>query len=127
SRQTASGWRLVQSDRIGCGGFGFAPFDSLSAELLPGTEAAEAFFWSPDSRYLAFFTGSKLKRIDFSGGVPEILCNVPAGSHATWNQAGVVLVGYAEPGKPVERVDLNDCRITPATRLDTSQREIRQS
>jgi eukaryotic-like serine/threonine-protein kinase len=100
------------------------PFDSQSAQVLPGTEAAEAFFWSPDSRYLAFFSDGKLKRTDFSGGVPEILCNV-AGSHATWNQAGVVLFS-AGPGKPVQRLDLADCAIKPATRFDASNQEIAQ-
>src|SRR5438128_63539 len=82
------------------------PLESQSAQALPGTEAVEerGFFWSPDSRYLAFFTNGKLERIDLSGGTPEILCNVPAGRNATWSQAGVILFSAG-------RLDLADCAI----------------
>ena len=42
-------------------------FDS-SMDRLPGTDGAMLPFWSPDSRSLAFFADSKLKRIDATGG-----------------------------------------------------------
>ena len=48
--------------------------DSLTAQPLSGTDYASLGslpFWSPDSRSIAFFTGSKLKRIDVSGGPPR--------------------------------------------------------
>lgn len=99
------------------------PLDSQSAQALPGTEGAAEFFWSPDSRYLAFFTNGKLERVDLSGGTPEILCNVPAVSNATWSQAGVVLFS---PGGPIQRLDLADCAIKPATQFDASNQEIAQ-
>jgi len=98
------------------------PLESQSAQALPGTDGVEerGFFWSPDSRYLAFFTNGKLKRIDLSGGTPEILCNVVAGSNATWSQAGVVLFSG------IQRLDLGDCAIKPATQFDASNQEIAQ-
>ena len=33
-------------------------FDALEARIVPGTEGAGSFFWSPDGRSLAFFVGS---------------------------------------------------------------------
>ena len=47
-----------------------------SAVTLPGTEGAAAPFWSPDSRFIAFFADGKLKKIDSSGGPPVTLCDV---------------------------------------------------
>ena len=41
--------------------------DSPAARPLPGTEGALSYFWSPDSRSIAFFDG-KLKRIPVAGG-----------------------------------------------------------
>jgi hypothetical protein len=37
------------------------PLDALAAQPLAGTEGATYPFWSPDSRYLAFFADGKLK------------------------------------------------------------------
>ena len=54
------------------------PIDSLTATPLAGSDgAAPDLFWSPDSRYVGFFTQDKLKKIDIGGGPPQTLCNVP--------------------------------------------------
>jgi serine/threonine protein kinase len=42
--------------------------DQASAQMLAGTEEARHPFWSPDSKAIAYFTGSNLKRIDAGGG-----------------------------------------------------------
>ena len=42
--------------------------DVLDARLMPGTEGATHPFWSPDSRFLAFFAAGKLKKIEVAGG-----------------------------------------------------------
>ena len=44
-------------------------FDALNPRVLPGTEAAELPFWSPDSRSIGYFAGGKLKRVDASGAL----------------------------------------------------------
>ena len=66
--------------------------DSLAAESLPGVEGAHLPFWSPDSRYIGFFTeDGKLEKIPVSGGPPQVLCDVHAGGGGTWNRDGVIL------------------------------------
>src|SRR5262249_43852499 len=68
------------------------PLNALAAQPLLGTEASVFPFWSPDSRYLAFFSGGKLKKIDISGGPPQVLCDVgsqPRGG--TWSTDGTIL------------------------------------
>ncbi len=42
--------------------------DSLVGQALAGTDDANAPFWSPDSRFIAFFADQKVKRIDATGG-----------------------------------------------------------
>jgi WD40-like Beta Propeller Repeat len=46
--------------------------DTLELKLLPGTDGATNPFWSPDSRYIAFFADARLKKIDRSGGPVQI-------------------------------------------------------
>src|SRR6185369_3785509 len=43
---------------------------------LDGTEGATYPFWSPDHRFIAFFTGSHLLKVAATGGVPQVLANV---------------------------------------------------
>src|SRR5208282_2587093 len=43
--------------------------DSLEARPIPGTEGAIEPFFSPDSQWLGFFAGGKLRKISVSGGV----------------------------------------------------------
>src|SRR5262249_52137571 len=55
------------------------PLDSLEARPLPGTENVQTpVFWSPDSRFIAFQSGNKLKKIDVSGGPPQPICDTSA-------------------------------------------------
>jgi len=65
--------------------------NSLEARRLPGTEGAGRPFWSPDSRYLGFFTASKLMKIDLGGGPPVALCDVAGGGEGTWSKRGIIL------------------------------------
>jgi eukaryotic-like serine/threonine-protein kinase len=58
---------------------------------LLGTEAGSFPFWSPDGKYLGFFAGGKLKKVDASGGPPQIICEAPDGRGGTWNQGGTIV------------------------------------
>ena len=44
------------------------PMDELAARPLPGTEKAQNPFWSPNSRWVGFFSEGKLKKIPAGGG-----------------------------------------------------------
>src|SRR6185437_6833997 len=94
------------------------------ARPLPGTENVRQFTWSPDSRYIGFFADGKLKRIEISGLIPEDLCTVGSAGLPTWNQYGIVLFAVGA-GTPIQEIDLADCAIKPATRLDSSLGEDR--
>ena len=65
--------------------------DALDAQALAGTEGASSPFWSPDSRFLAFFADGKLQKIDVTGGPPIALCETSDNRGGTWGRGGVIL------------------------------------
>ena len=67
--------------------------DGLEMTPLAGTDNAINPFWSPDSRYLAFFADAKLKKIERSGGPVQTLCDALAAVGGTWNRNGDILIG----------------------------------
>ena len=54
--------------KTGTAGLWLRSLDSAEARFLTGTEGAMYPFWSPDGKFLAFFAGGKLKKLDLSGG-----------------------------------------------------------
>ncbi len=48
-------------------------------------------FWSPDSKYVGFFSAGKLKKVALAGGPVQILCDAPEGRGASWNARGVIV------------------------------------
>jgi eukaryotic-like serine/threonine-protein kinase len=68
------------------------PISAVTSQPLPGTEGALAYsFWSPDSRFIGFFTGDGwLKKIATSGG-PATTISEAGQRGGTWNQDDVIL------------------------------------
>ena len=77
--------------------------DVADAQPIAGSEDASNPFWSPDSRYIAFFVPGKLKKVDVSGGAVSDIC--PAGSFGmggAWSNRGVIVL--ATFGTALKRV-----------------------
>jgi Tol biopolymer transport system component len=94
--------------------------DSLDSQLIPGTDGGELPFWSPDGRFVAFFTGDrKLKKVPLGGGPAQTICdirgNVPWGG-GTWNRDGVILFGTT--GAPIHRVSAAGGTPEPVTTFE---------
>jgi serine/threonine protein kinase len=98
------------------------PMDSLRARLLPGTEAAGYPFWSPDGRYIGFFAGGKLKKIDIQGGPPSVICDSPDGRGGSWNQQGDI-VFTPTVNSPIYRVSASGGSLSQLTTQDPSKNE----
>ncbi len=98
-------------------------FNSAVARPLPGTEDAAFPFWSPDSRFVAFFADGNLKKIDASGGSPQTLCATstePRGG--TWGEEGVILFSPGVGGG-LSQISSSGGKIAPATKLNESRND----
>jgi eukaryotic-like serine/threonine-protein kinase len=82
---------VAQTDQSGRNTIVLRSLDSTSVETLPGSEGVvSSMFWSPDSRYVGFFAGGKLKKVDISGGRAVTLCNAD-GKDGSWGSQGDIL------------------------------------
>jgi Tol biopolymer transport system component len=73
------------------------------AEQVAGTGAAMFPFWSPDGKYLGFFSNGKLRKIEAAGGPVQALCDAPEGRGGTWNEQGTILFAPRIAG-PLQKV-----------------------
>jgi Tol biopolymer transport system component len=96
--------------------------DEISARPIPGTEGATWPFWSPDSRYIAFFTDGKLKKVDISGTPPLVVCDAANGRSGSWSRDGVILFS-PDSTVSIHRVSAGGGAATPVTTLDPSKSE----
>jgi len=96
--------------------------NASSDRPLSGTEGACCPFWSPDGRRLGFFAEGKLKRVEASGGAPEVLCDARDAGGGTWNKQGIILFAPG-PGQPIHQVSASGGLSRPVTRLDAARGE----
>ena len=92
------------------------PLDALRASPVPGTEDAQQLFWSPDSKSIGFFAEGKLKRIEASGGPPQVLADAPSPDGGTWGSDGTILFS-PKVYDPLYRVAATGGAAEPATKL----------
>jgi eukaryotic-like serine/threonine-protein kinase len=98
------------------------PLEAPAAHPLPGTEGASLPFWSPNSRFIAFGAGGKLKKVAASGGPVVTLCDAATVIGGTWNRDDVILFA---PGNrtALYRVAAAGGQPAPATTLDPARGE----
>jgi Tol biopolymer transport system component len=65
--------------------------DQPSATELAGTQGANAPFFSPDGQWVAFFTGTNLKKISVEGGSAITLCSASASGGGSWGEDGNII------------------------------------
>jgi serine/threonine protein kinase len=96
--------------------------DALEARPLGGTEGiVNAPFWSSDSRFLAFGSGGKLKKIEATGGPVQELCDAQLLLSGAWTSDNKILFGALGP---VQVVSAAGGTPAPLTALDRSRQEL---
>ena len=84
--------------------------------LLRGTEAGTFPFWSPDGRWLGFFSEGKLRKIPSTGGPVQVLCDAHEGRGGSWSKSGVIVFAPDIQG-PLMQVPEGGGTPRPATRI----------
>ncbi len=99
--------------------------ESPEAAPLPGTADALGVFWSPDSRFIAFFAPQthKLMKIPVSGGPAVTICVAKNGRGAAWSRKGVIVFAPAAEG-PLFSVPEGGGEPVQVTALDAGRHEI---
>jgi Tol biopolymer transport system component len=94
------------------------PIDALIAQRLAGTEGVTAATWSPDSRFLAFVAGGRLRRIDASGGPAAALTDKATNTGLAWSMEDVIL--FVPDRGPIFRIAAAGGTPSQVTTLDTA-------
>jgi hypothetical protein len=96
------------------------PLDATTAQPVQGGEGGSFPFWSPDSRYLAFFAGGKLKKIDTAGGPPVTLAEAPNPRGGAWSTTGMIVFAPNNNVGGLVKISSSGGAATPATRTDNN-------
>lgn len=95
---------------------------SLVSQPLQGTDEASFPFWSPDSRFIAFFMGGKMRKIEKTGGPVQTICDAEDGRGGSWGKKGIIVFApsYASG---LAQVPATGGTPTPLTSIDTTGKE----
>ena len=98
--------------------------DAVAAEPLAATEGGESPFWSPDSRFIGFFSSAdgQLKKVDVTGGPARTICAAEMEGAPVWGRDGTIL--FTERGRGVFRVPADGGVPVQVTTVDESRREL---
>ncbi len=64
---------------------------SGAVRQVEGLEQPTFPFWSPDGKYIGFFSAGKLKKVALDGGPVQVICDAPEGRGASWSPKGVII------------------------------------
>src|SRR5262249_8090907 len=100
--------------------------DSTTARPVPGAEDAHNVFWSADSKQVAFFTQGKLKKIEITGALPQIVCEIPdlpIAHLGSWNQGKIFFTQRSASGDGLRQVSEKGGEVDYALKLDSIREE----
>ena len=86
--------------------------------VYPGSEGAQFPFWSPDGRWIAFFSrvDGMLKKVPAAGGTPLSICRSLNGKGGSWGRDDVIVMAPTS-GAALHRVSAAGGEPVPVTEL----------
>jgi len=72
--------------------------DRLEATPVRDSEGAISAFFSPDSRWIGFFAGTRLMKVPVEGGVPQAICEATEVRGASWGPDGTIVFSTGTSG-----------------------------
>ena len=97
--------------------------DGSEARPIAGTDRAIAPFFSPDGRWIGFFSTGKLKKVPTTGGAVENVCDAASSQGGTWAADDTI---YFAPlnTSALWKVSASGGASTPVTTLNRSKGEV---
>jgi serine/threonine-protein kinase len=96
--------------------------EAKAGELV-GTIGAQAPFFSPDGRWVAFQADGKLKRISVEGGAATPICNAFASVGGSWGEDGNIIAALSARG-PLVQVSATGGTPSALTELSRARGEV---
>jgi eukaryotic-like serine/threonine-protein kinase len=72
--------------------------DQLLANTISNSEGGVSPFFSPDSQWIAFFAGGKLKKVSVNGGAAVTLADASQPRGGTWTDDGFIIFAASSTG-----------------------------
>jgi serine/threonine-protein kinase len=95
--------------------------DQSTATELAGTQGGYDPFFSPDGKWVGFFSGGGLKKIPVEGGAPMTLWNASSiGAGGAWGEDGNIIAALGLAG-PLSRIPSAGGQPMPATQLSAGE------
>jgi hypothetical protein len=96
--------------------------ESTEWHKVPGTEGANVPAWSPDSHFLAFIAGTKIKKVDVAGGPTQTVTDAPGNfiPYMAWSRDGILLFSRRDG---LWRTTSSGSDLVQVTSLDASRQE----
>jgi serine/threonine-protein kinase len=94
--------------------------DQPRITVLPGTEEGADPFFSPDGRWIGFYTSSRLKKISVQGGAPVTLAAALNPRGATWDEDGTIIAALTNRTS-LTRVPADGGTPQPLTQLEPGE------
>ncbi len=113
---------FLGTDTLGVTKIWIRPLGSMDPYPLRGSDGAKRHFWSPDSKYVAFFKGNQLYKMSVDGGASQLICEAPSGSDGSWGSAGEILFDARETDT-LRMVSANGGEPTVVNNLDSTREE----
>jgi hypothetical protein len=80
--------------------------DSFEVKPVDGTRGAYHGFFSPDDRWIGFFTNGKVMKVPAGGGTPVTLSSTVAAVRGVWTNSGILVISEHQ-GQVVREVPEN--------------------
>ena len=98
--------------------------DARGAAPIAGTEGGFAPFFSPDGRWIGYFTDDQVMRVPVAGGKPTRITAKATFSRAAWITEDTIILGttMAAPSGPLHQVRVSGGDPTPITTLGEGER-----
>jgi Tol biopolymer transport system component len=86
----------------------------------PADVTRQPIFWSPDSRYLGFYSDGKVKKVDVGGGPPETIVEATNFAGGSWSRDDVIVFSNTNG---IMQVPASGGQAVPVAALDKTRKE----
>jgi len=100
--------------------------DEFTVHEVPGTDGAYDPFFSPDGRWIGFWSHGEIKKVPLDGGPPVVICKALDMLGASWGDDGTIVFAGG-PGQPLSIVSADGGTPRPLTTLDATRGEVQHA